>query len=293
MQIHLLAGLLASATVAAILVALLKPWKPHGGYWTQQLGRTLDGDAGDAEPSLWQQVGHVGEKRLGRLLPLNRLREDLSWAHLRGKWAKRDEASIIGLAGVGLALGILFGFLFDGGIYPVLFGFLGGYGPFYLVRSAGNEGRKHFRRQFPEMIQALAAEVSTGASLEQALNRVAASQTVVGEVFDLILRRAQGQALFSTPNREGAFRREVRAWNLPELTQLASHLDMIHQRGTYGGDLLGRLARTVADDYLAHVNRKAEGLDNALVMPSVVFFFLPFTIVIFVPLAVSLMSAIM
>jgi hypothetical protein len=50
------------------------------------------------------------------------------------------------------------------------------------------------------------------------------------------------------------------------------------------------LAVAGASEYLAEVDRQAEALPTQLVMPSTVFFFMPFTIAVILPVALPLLE---
>ena len=69
-----------------------------------------------------------------------------------------------------------------------------------------------------------------------------------------------------------------------ELVALAVQLDLIARRGSDPGPLLAILAQSVADDYQAAVDRQAEKLNAQLLLPTFFFFFVPFLIIVLVPL---------
>ena len=105
------------------------------------------------------------------------------------------------------------------------------------------------------------------------------------------LRRGHGRALFSSQGTEdGILRQRARESGIKELLSLAVQLDAIHRQGMGGKELLSALAVSSAGEYLAEVDRQAEALPNKLIMPSTVFFFVPFTIAVILPVGMPLLA---
>ena len=143
----------------------------------------------------------------------------------------------------------------------------------------------------PEVTQLLATEVATGSSLEQAMERVARGRNAILLWFRDTLRTARGRALFSpVGTTDGIMRQQAKDSGIKELYALAVQLDAIYRQGTGGKELLSALAISGASEYLAEVDKQAEELPTKLVMPSTVFFFMPFTIAVLVPVALPLLE---
>ena len=66
-------------------------------------------------------------------------------------------------------------------------------------------------------------------------------------------------------------------WLLPELISMAVQLEFI-RRGAAQQELLGQLANRIAADYIASAEQRAEKIGAELVIPMVLFYFLPFTV---------------
>ncbi|RLC72764.1 MAG: hypothetical protein DRI81_15940 [Chloroflexi bacterium] len=152
-------------------------------------------------------------------------------------------------------------------------------------------GEKARPSQLDEITQLMAMEVATGSSLEQALERVARGRSIVSRWFRDALRASRGRLFFSTSEHEGQLRQRAVESGMKELLALAVQLDSIHRQGSGGKELLSALAVSAAAEYLAEVDKQAEELPNKLVMPSTIFFFLPFTIAVILPVGIPLMES--
>ena len=287
----LLAAFLAALTVAYTLYQLIPI---PASYWAGRLAETFDEHAREPLPA-WQALLLLLSKPLGRLAPANfveTLSTRLYWAQLQGEWKGWEPLPFLALcvvAGVGGFLGGLA--LVGGTIGTVLCAGVAFYVPIVLLNARSGRAVKSVRRGLPEVTQLLATEVATGSSLEQAMERVARGRSVLSLWFRDTLRAARGRALFSPAGTElGILRQQAKASGLKELHALAVQLDAIHRQGSGGKELLSTLAVAGAAEYLAEVDRQAESLPNKLVLPSMVFFFMPFTIAVILPVAMLLLE---
>jgi len=288
-------GLIQIITLAAAGTAGLAAYLLTGnitlgkGHYANRLGRFYGQTSAD---SAWQTVGkQAAGSPLGRFLPFEKVEADLPWARLIGKWKEWQATEIVGmslaLALVGLGLGF---YMFRGGLLVFGVAAFGFYAPILLLGSSAGEARRTFRRQLPEMVQVVAAEVSAGASIETAITRLAESPTLVGQVFADLLARSQGKSMFSSEAQEGALRQAAARWRLPDLTAFVANLDQVQRAGVQGPEQLTAMAKIAATEYLGEREQKAESLDNTLVMPLTAFFFLPFLVIVLGPIFLQLMS---
>jgi Flp pilus assembly protein TadB len=203
---------------------------------------------------------------------LRKMSADLYWAQLAGKWRDWTPAQLLSLRLiVGGAAGILGLIAFEDFLLGGLAAFLGWQAPAMLVASVGRCERRRFQAQFPEFIQLLAAQAAVGISLDEALARISKSESAVAKWMGRVLRSAQGRSLFPM------LAREARSSQLPELVSFAIQLEFV-ARGLSQQDLLQKLARSVAGDYLNQADTRAEKVGSELVIPMVIFYFLPFVV---------------
>ena len=288
-----LIALLSALTAGSLAYAVTGGLSLSGSLVSRKL-KNVSGQG--REETTWRKIGLRARRSpsLGRYLPIGRVEADLPWAHLSGKYRTWQVDEIVGASLVGASLGLIVGLVaFEGGLIALAVAGLGFYIPILLVRSAANDMRRTFRRQLPEMTQILAAEVGAGSSMEKALERLADSPTAVGLIFGDVLARAksEGKALFSSEENSDCGLVDAAAyWRVPDLTKLVAQIDVIHLEGVYGAQKLSSLARRVATEYLGERERKAESLENDLLLPLTLFFFVPFLAMVLGPIFVQLFS---
>jgi len=203
---------------------------------------------------------------------LRRMSADLYWAQLAGKWQGWTAAQLLSLRLIaGAAVGILGLIAFEDFLLGGLSAMLGWQAPAMLVSGVGRRERRRFQAEFPEFIQLLAAQAAVGISLEEALARLTKSGGLVARWMGRVLRSAQGRSLLPLLVRES------RESQLSELVSFAVQLEFV-ARGLSQQDLLQKLARSVANDYLNQAQVRAEKVGSELVIPMVVFYFLPFVV---------------
>jgi len=129
--------------------------------------------------------------------------------------------------------------------------------------------RRQFIAQLPEYVQLVSAQMSANVSMEEALRRTAQAQSFVGKWMRRVLQMAQGRNLIEQ------MQREAQEKQLAELIGMAVQLEFI-RRGTAQQELMGQLATSIAADYIGAAEQRAEKVGSELVIPMVIFYFLPF-----------------
>jgi len=84
-----------------------------------------------------------------------------------------------------------------------------------------------------------------------------------------VLQMAQGRNLIEQ------MQREAQETQLAELIGMAVQMEFI-RRGTAQQELMGQLATSIAADYIGAAEQRAEKVGSELVIPMVIFYFLPF-----------------
>jgi hypothetical protein len=207
---------------------------------------------------------------------LRRSRSDLYFAQLVGKWVDWNEVQFTSLR-MALALGVLLLGLvvYDNLLPSVLAALVGWQVPATLLGSVARRVRRHFQSQLPEYIQLVAAQMAAGVSLEEALRRTAQTGSLVGKLMQRVLQMSQGRVIFSQ------LQKEAQASNLPDLIGLSVQLEFVRQ-GTAQQELMAQMANRIAAEFSAGAEQRAERVGAELVIPMVLFYFLPFIAVILI-----------
>jgi hypothetical protein len=232
--------------------------------------------AGDELPG-WRGLLSRLDRPLARLTPrsfMRRLQADLYFAQLDDRWESWDAAQVISLRFALAAGALLLGLLaYDNLVLSLVAALLGWQAPAILIGGVARRTRRRFQAQLPEYIQLVAAQMAAGVSLEEALRRTAQSGSLVGKWMRRVLRMSQGRVVFTQ------MQKEAQASTLPELIGLAVQLEFVRM-GTAQQELMAQMANRVAADYAAGAEQRAEKVGAELVIPMVLFYFLPFIAVI-------------
>jgi len=242
-------------------------------------GKLADLHAPTDEPPLtgWRRSLSPLDKPVSKWTPAGFLRKtqtDLYWSHLAGRWEGWNEVQFtslritLGLAGFGVAiaatalplLGLVGGLI--GFQYPAL-----------SMAGTARRTRRQFNAQLPEYVQLVSAQMSANVSMEEALRRTSQVESLVGKWVRGVLQMAQGRDLIEQ------LQREAQRSRLAELIGMSVQLDFI-QRGTAQSELMGQLASSIAADYIGRSEQRAEKIGSELVIPMVIFYFLPFMITV-------------
>jgi pilus assembly protein TadC len=141
--------------------------------------------------------------------------------------------------------------------------------------SVARRVRRRFQSQLPEFIQLVAAQMAAGVSLEEALRRTAQTGSLVGKWMQHVLQMSQGRVIFTQ------LQKEAQASNLPDLIGLSVQLEFV-RLGTSQQELMAQMASRIAAEYAAGAEQRAERVGAELVIPMVLFYFLPFIAVILI-----------
>jgi hypothetical protein len=102
--------------------------------------------------------------------------------------------------------------------------------------------------------------------------------------------RSEGALLFSQAGATGMIIKHFSELRFTPLETFAARMDAVSERGTEGPKRMNELARDLAMEYQVTVARAAETLDNKLLVPMTIFFFVPFLAAIFIPLMVNIFN---
>lgn len=227
----------------------------------------------------WRKSLSVLDKPVSKWSPagfIRNVRSDLYWAQLAGKWMDWNEVQLISLrvaAGVtGLVVGTI---VFGEATLAIVVGMIGFQYPAMAVGGIARRTRRQFTAQLPEYVQLVSAQMSANVSMEEALRRTAQAQSLVGKWMRRVLQMAQGRDLVEQ------MQREAQDSQLPELVGMAVQLEFI-RRGTAQQELMGQMATSIAADYIGTAEQRAEKIGSELVIPMVIFYFLPFMVTLLI-----------
>ena len=168
------------------------------------------------------------------------------------------------------------------------------YWPFIRVKGKANDARKIVIRMLPETATVIAAEMNTGAQPEAAVARAAEMPNPLGIVLREGLAEARRLSLpvFATSSGgDGALYQYLQQQGVTPLLRFGSQLDRVSSKGVNASKVMMDVARGFAREYRAQTTRSAAKLNNTLLMPITIFFFLPFMATLLLPLILSMLKA--
>lgn len=207
---------------------------------------------------------------------LRKTRADLYWAHMGDSWNDWNEVQFTSLrvalavAGFGAAMVIT-----GQPVFALVGGLIGFQYPAISMGGVARRYRRQFIAQLPEYVQLVSAQMSANVSMEEALRRTSQAQSLVGKWIRGVLQMSQGRDLIDQ------LQREAQESHLPELIGMSVQLEFI-RRGTAQQELMGQLATSIAADYIGTAEQRAEKVGSELVIPMVIFYFLPFMVTLLV-----------
>ncbi|TLN20792.1 hypothetical protein FDZ74_05340 [bacterium] len=227
----------------------------------------------------WRRSLSVLDKPVSKWSPagfVRKARADLYWAQLAGKWTDWNEVQFISLR-VAVAIGgaIVGTVVFGEPVLMVVVALIGFKYPSMAMGGIARRVRRQFTAQLPEYVQLVSAQMSANVSMEEALRRTSQAQSLAGKWMRKVLQMAQGRDLVEQ------MQREAQESQLPELIGMAVQLEFI-RRGTAQQELMGQLATSIAADYIGNAEQRAEKIGSELVIPMVIFYFLPFMVTLLI-----------
>jgi tight adherence protein C len=246
---------------------------------------------GETEPDALERLGQWALRR-SRLDPRT-WEVRLAWARLEGGYPRLTVSKLLGQALLLGLVGLLAALAFKGVIFWVLPVVLFAW-PFVRLRSASTSVERRVDRALPETATLVAAEMAAGSAPDRALVRASELPGPMGVLLSRALTesRRSGRPLFSrSSGAKGALVEALSGMKSSELLAFATQLDLVAAKGAAGPDLMDSIARGLAREYRRRALKAAEELESQLVIPSALFFFLPFVIAVMVPLIVPLFAA--
>ncbi|MFZ6029559.1 MAG: hypothetical protein ACOYYS_17740 [Chloroflexota bacterium] len=216
---------------------------------------------------------------------LRKTRGDLYFAQLAGKWSGWNEVQVTSLR-IAAAIGAFFlgWYVFYEPIPAIITVLLGWQLPVFSLAGAARRAQRRFQAELPEFIQLVSAQMAAGVSLEEALRRVSETGSLPAQWMRGVIQMAQGRSLVAQ------MQREAQASLMPDLISVAVQLDFI-RLGTAQQALMAQMAARIAGEYLAQADQRAERVGSELIVPMVIFYFVPFVVVLLSLLGYPLMGS--
>lgn len=244
----------------------------------------------EKQKSVPDRVGEGVMSRFG--LDLADWDANLRWAQLAGNYLGVSTASILGLS-----------ILYGGGAGALAFillksplALLVGAGAFFYpsmqLKGAAERARGDARRGLPEAAAFIAGEMAAGVSVEEALGRASRLPGVIGSIVGQakIIADTSHQLLLAHAGSPGTFRAFCDALGVSQLSTFAAQIDMVALRGAEGPRQMSSVAKGLARDYRSEVTRNASNLNNQLLFPTTMYFFVPMLATLLVPLFMGVLS---
>jgi Flp pilus assembly protein TadB len=214
---------------------------------------------------------------------LRKIQADLYWAQMGGKWLGWNPVQFIALQIAAVTATLVIGMVLYGDlVFTAIATLLAWNLPGILVGGPARRARRNFMSQLPEFIQLVAAQMAANVSMDQAIRRVSKAPSLVGEWMRMVIQASQGRDMIEQ------IQREAQEALMPELIGMGVQLGFI-RRGTAQQELMGQLATSIASEYIGQAEGRAEKLGSELVVPMVLFYFVPFLITIIVVIGYPVM----
>jgi len=275
-----LIGILITAFIAYLMVEIVWERAPKGALSEAYSAETK---SGSRLQGMLSPLG-VPVQKYAPPGVLRKTQSNLYWAQMVGKWQGWNAVQFIALqiaSGVG---GFLLGmFMTKDPIMSLVAGYIGWVYPGMSVNGVARRARRQFVSQLPEFVQLVAAQMAANVSMEEAIQRTSKAPGLVGQWMQKVLRAAQGRNLIEQ------MQREAQESLLPELIGMSVQISFI-RRGTAQQELMSQMAMSIAAAYIGEAEQRAEKLGSEMVVPMVIFYFVPFLVTLLMVMAYPVMT---
>ena len=212
----------------------------------------------------------------------------LYWAQLDGKWLGWSEVEFWSLRLAVIVVGLFLGGVLGRGNVVTTLGL-----PFALLffldarlKAPANRAMRQVERELPEIAQMMALLVGMGKPVVEALRMVSGSKGMTARWLQRTMasKPPDRPLLAEVRGEKGFLREEAERSGHSGLINFAVQLDLLKSSGTGADILLGSLAQSVAAEYLGRLEIQAEQIGDKMVMPMLIFFFVPYLVGLMAPL---------
>jgi len=215
---------------------------------------------------------------------LKKIKFDLYWGQMDGKYVGWTPIQFLTLQLFLAVCGLIVGsVVFGNVIFTAVIALMGWQYPMLGLSGSAKKLRSQFQGQLPEYIQMISAQMAAGISFEESVRRTTRSESFPAIWMRNVLQMAQGRNLIEQIQYE-AFESQ-----LPELVTMGMQLTYL-RKGAQQQKLLDDLEEQISATYLSQVNMKAEKIGADLVLPMIIFYFIPFLITVLAVIAYPMIS---
>jgi Flp pilus assembly protein TadB len=300
MSISSVESLLQSTTVQYVLVLLAASIAALIAYFIvgsmsfeQSTSRRLGRFAGTIPTGMTEEIGGTVLRLYGR--DTSGILGNLDWAQLGGNYEGWTLATLIGRCAIfGVVAAAAFLIATPGNIIFILAaGACAAYFPILQVNGRAGDVKKQVGREVPEIAALVAAELAAGNAPDVAIERASLVPGPLGKLLARALAdsRSSGKPLFSRKPVRGTLVELLLGSGLSQLTAFGAQLDLVAAKGVAGAEMMADISRSISREYFEYVMSAAESLEGNLVIPTAVFFFVPLTAIIMLPIMTSLSAA--
>jgi Flp pilus assembly protein TadB len=280
---------LVAGALAALIVYLIFSSMSLEQSTSRRLGRF----AGTVPTGLTEEIGGTVLRLYKR--DTSKMLGSLDWAQLGGHFEGWGLDTLIGRCAIfGIAgLAVMLVLQPENLLFVVGAGLLLGYFPILQVNGRAGDVKRQIGREVPEIAALVAAELAAGNAPDVAIERASQMPGPLGKLLGRALAdsRSSGRPLFTRKPVRGTLVELLLASGLSQLTAFGAQLDLVASKGVSGAEMMADISRAISREYFEHVMSAAEQLEGNLVIPSAIFFFLPFTAAIMLPMMSSLSGA--
>lgn len=286
---------IALLVAGAVAMAAYQFMPLPSGHWGKSLNATLSTEQAGPPLPFWR----ASLTALGpavKLTPMGWIRMvegQLYWAQLAGKWQGWALPEVVALHIALAAIGFLAGSILIGDVVMTVLATL--LAPALMnmayLRGPGRKARRQLGAELPEFVSLLAAEVGADIAMSEAVVRLSRGPGVCAAWFRRVLNMRGVGGMFTESGTPGALREEALRSGDSDLIGLATSLDNVKRRGTGARELLAQIAVSTAARYVGDANVRAEKVGNEMLLPMMVFFFLPYAATLILVMASPLFSS--
>jgi len=237
--------------------------------------------------SIFDRDGQKAAARLG--ISLEGWKSSLYWAQIGGSFLNWSVGGVFARGLMMAAVVVIAIFLFNLPVIAWLLAVILFFLPLLQVRGKADETRKKVKRLLPETATVIAAEMDAGSTAGQAIERASELPGPLGQILSDAVSQARqsNRGMFSRGKSKGILLEKLEGHRLIELNTFAMQVDRVAAKGVDAPRIMVEIARGLAREYRSHVQQTAANMDSELLMPMTLFFFLPFMLVILVPIVVT------
>ena len=273
-------GILVTGFIAYLLVEVVFDRAPKGAL---SEAYTPESKQGSRLQGVLSPLGVPVQKYAPPAL-LRKIQSDLYWAQMVGKWVDWNAVQFVALQVASALGGLLLGmFMTQDPLMSLVACYIGWSYPNMSVNGVARRTRRLFVSQLPEFVQLVSAQMAAGVSMEEAIQRTAKSPGLVGQWMQKVIRQSQGRSLIEQ------MQREAQESLLPELIGMSVQIAFI-RRGTAQQELMSQMAMSIAAAYIGEAEQRAEKLGSEMVVPMVIFYFVPFLVTLLMVMAYPVMT---